>query len=58
MKRGILKEIKKPDEVATGVYKAWGSDAVGRPVEMTGVDPDDLIERCREAALQLLARGS
>ena len=43
------------DEVSAGVYKAYGRDLAGRSVELTGFDPDELIERCRQAALEMMA---
>jgi len=43
------------DEVSAGVYRAFGRDRAGRNVEATGLDPDALIEKCRQAALQIMA---
>jgi hypothetical protein len=43
------------DEVSTGVYRASGCDRLGRNVEAMGVDPNALIEKCRLAALEMLA---
>jgi hypothetical protein len=42
------------NEISAGVYRAFGQDKNGRKVEATGLDPDALIEKCREAALQVL----
>jgi len=41
------------NEVSTGVYKVSGSDRAGRNVEATGIDPEALLEKCKQAALQL-----
>ncbi len=41
------------DEVSAGVYTAVGRDGAGRKVEITGLDPDALIERCKQAAIQM-----
>ena len=43
------------DEVSAGVYRAFGRDRAGRNVEATGTDPETLIEKCRRAALQMMA---
>jgi len=43
------------DEVSAGVYRAFGRDRTGRNVEATGFDPEALIEKCRQAALQMMA---
>lgn len=43
-------------EVSNGVYMVTGRDRVGRQVEMTGTDPDALIERCRTSAMEMIAR--
>lgn len=43
------------DEVSAGVYRAFGRDHAGRNVEATGLDPDALIEKCKQAALKMMA---
>ncbi len=43
------------DEVSAGVYRAFGRDRTGRNVEVSGLDPEVLIENCRQAALQMMA---
>jgi hypothetical protein len=43
------------DEVSAGVYRALGRDRAGRNVEATGLDPDALIEKCKQAALKMMA---
>jgi hypothetical protein len=43
------------DEVSAGVYRAFGRDRAGRNVQATGIDPDALIEKCKQAALQMIA---
>ena len=45
------------DEVSPGVYRAFGRDRVGRNVEASGLDPDALIEKCRQAALKIMAES-
>lgn len=39
------------DEVSAGIFKAFGRDRAGRTVEVTGVDPEVSIERCKQAVL-------
>ena len=43
------------DEVSAGVYRAFGRDRAGRNVEASGLDPEALIEKCRKAALEIMA---
>ena len=43
------------DEVSAGVYRAFGCDSTGRNVEATGLDPDALIVKCKQAAVQMMA---
>jgi hypothetical protein len=43
------------DEVSAGVYRAFGRDRAGRNVEASGLDPEALIEKCRQAALEIMA---
>lgn len=38
------------DEVSANVFQVKGSDLSGRTVEMTGTDPDELIEKCHQEA--------
>lgn len=45
------------DEVSAGVYRAFGRDRLGRNIEITGTDPEVLIEKCRRAALEVMARA-
>jgi hypothetical protein len=42
-------------EVSAGAYRAFGRDRAGRNVEATGLDPDALIEKCKQAALQMMS---
>jgi hypothetical protein len=44
------------DEVSAGVYRAFGRDRAGRNVEASGLDPEALIEKCRQAALEIMAK--
>ena len=43
------------DEISAGVFKAVGRGRAGQTVEATGVDPVMLMERCKQAALQMSA---
>ena len=43
------------DEVSPGVYRAFGRDRAGRNVEASGLDPEALIEKCRQAAIEIMA---
>jgi hypothetical protein len=43
------------DEISPGVYRAFGRDRAGRNVEAFGLDPEVLIEKCRQAALEIMA---
>jgi hypothetical protein len=45
------------DEVSQGVYRAFGRDRAGRNVEAFGLDPEMLIEKCRQAALEIMAES-
>jgi len=45
------------DEVSPGVYRAFGGDRAGRKVEASGLDPEVLIEKCRQAALEIMAES-
>jgi hypothetical protein len=45
------------DEVSQGVYRAVGRDRAGRKVEASGLDPEALIERCRQAALEIVTEN-
>ncbi len=40
-------------EVAVGVHHVLCRDCAGRNIAVTGLDPDALIEECRQAALDL-----
>jgi len=40
-------------EVSAGVYKVSGNDRAGRNVEATGIDPEALLENCKQAAIQV-----
>ena len=42
------------EEVSFGVYKAFGVDRQGRNVEAKGTDPDEMIEKCRRYALDIM----
>ena len=44
------------DEVSAGVYRAFGRDRTGRSVEASGIDPEAVIEKCRQAALEIMAK--
>ena len=42
------------DEVSAGVFRATGFDQFGRNVEVTGTNPDELLERCRKDAAEMV----
>jgi hypothetical protein len=42
------------DEISAGVYKASGNDKSGRSVEATGIDPNALLEECKQYAARLI----
>lgn len=42
------------DEVSAEVYKVIGKDKSGRNIELTGTDPDSLIEECKKSAEQMI----
>jgi len=43
------------DEASVGVYRAFGRDRADRNVEASGLEPELLIEKCRQAALEIMA---
>lgn len=43
------------DEVSAGVYEVVGVDLSGRSVSMHGQDPDELIRRCHEQAIEMMS---
>jgi hypothetical protein len=43
------------DEVCAGVHRAFGRDSSGRTVEVSGLDPEAVIQKCRQAATELTA---
>jgi hypothetical protein len=46
----------KEDEVSAGVYRVVGFDTAGRSVESSGVDPDALLEECKQWARETMLR--
>jgi hypothetical protein len=42
------------DELSAGVYRVFGHDSAGRNVEATGLEPEALIQKCRQAAIQMM----
>ncbi len=46
------------DEVSAGVFRVRGGDQAGRTVETRGVDPDAVLEECKNSALRIQARSS
>lgn len=44
------------DEVSPGVYRAFGHDRAGRNVEAFGPDPEALIQKCRQAAFEIMTQ--
>ncbi len=46
------------DEISAGIYKASAIDSQRRSVEKIGMDPEILLQQCREEALEIIkARG-
>jgi hypothetical protein len=45
----------KIEEVSAGVYRVRGTDRLGRSIEVTGTDPDTLLEECKRDASKMLA---
>jgi hypothetical protein len=41
------------EEISANVYRVTGHDRFGHRVEITGVDPDALLDRCKEDAAEL-----
>lgn len=41
------------EEVSAGVYRVRGADKVGRSVEATGTDPEQLLQKCKRAAAEI-----
>jgi hypothetical protein len=44
------------DEVSAGAYRAFGRDRAGRNVEAFGPDPEALIQKCRQAAFEIMTQ--
>ena len=42
------------NEISAGVYKALGIDSQGRSVEKIGIDPEILLQQCREKAIEII----
>lgn len=42
------------EEISASVYRAFGRDRTGRTVEAIGLDPDTLIEQCKQEALRMV----
>jgi hypothetical protein len=40
------------DEVSANVFVVRASDGAGRTIEKTGIDPDALLEECRQEVKQ------
>jgi len=45
------------DEVSAGVYEVVGRDRAGHVVQSKGIDPDELLEKCRKEAVDLQAKA-
>jgi hypothetical protein len=41
------------EEISNLVYRVRFTDAYGRIVEKTGIDPEDLIHQCKASALDI-----
>lgn len=46
------------DEASAGVYKAYGTDKSGRRVEVTGTDPNALLDECKKYAERIPHRDN
>lgn len=44
------------DEISAGVYEGSGVDKVGRSVRVRGQDPDELLRRCHEQAVEIMSQ--
>ena len=44
------------EEVSVGVYKVHGSDESERRVEITGTDPEALLEECKKYAARIISQ--
>jgi hypothetical protein len=42
------------EEVSVGIYKVSGKDKSDRNIELKGAEPDALLEKCKEYALQFV----
>lgn len=45
------------EEVSGGVYQVMGTAKDGRRIEMTGLDPVDLLKQCQAQALKMPHRS-
>jgi hypothetical protein len=45
-------------EVSVGVYKTLGRDEAGRSVEAMGLEPEALIQKCRQAAVRMMTTAA
>ncbi|MBN2713729.1 MAG: hypothetical protein JXR97_15025 [Planctomycetes bacterium] len=45
------------DEVSAGVYQVVAKDSKGHLIEMTGVNPDKLLNDCKEKAIAVQDSG-
>jgi len=43
------------DEISAGVYKVCGKDRSGRSVEITGSNPDKLLDECKQSAKRMIS---
>ena len=41
------------EEISTNVYRVTGRDRSGRRVERTGLEPEVLLEQCKQDAAEL-----
>jgi hypothetical protein len=44
------------EEISPGAYRASAIDSDGRQVDVTGTDPDSLLEECKRAAAEIADR--
>lgn len=44
------------EEVSMGIYQVKGTDGLGRTVERTGTDPNELLRQCKGDAMEIIQK--